>query len=80
MKGRVAAEWLQSFDGLAEIHLDESPQTEDRTVVDVRADQSGIVGLVRRLHGLGVTILQVQVVAGGGGAAEGEAPRESKDR
>jgi hypothetical protein len=30
----------------------------DITVLNVHTDQSGIVGLVRRLHGLGMTIQQ----------------------
>ena len=45
---------------------------EDITVLNVHTDQSGIVGLVRRLHGLGMPILQLQVISDGGKAAEGE--------
>jgi hypothetical protein len=66
VRGRVDVEWLQSFDSSAEIIVDETRQTEAITVLKVHTDQSGIVGLVRKLHGLGMTILQVQVVPGGG--------------
>jgi hypothetical protein len=45
---------------------------EDITVLTMHTDQSGIVGLVRRLHGLGMTILQLQIVLSEGKAAEGE--------
>jgi hypothetical protein len=72
MRGRVDVDWLQRFDGSAEISADETRQMEGITVLNVRTDQSGIVGLVRRLHGLGMTILQVQVVADGGKCSEFE--------
>ena len=45
---------------------------EDVIVLKVHADQSGIVGLVRRLHGLGITILQLQIISDGGKATEVE--------
>ena len=72
VRGRVDVEWLQSFDSSAEIIVDETRQMEDITVLNVHTDQSGIVGLVRRLHGLGMTILQLQIVLDGGKAAEVE--------
>ena len=62
VQGRVNVEWLQSFGGSAESIVDESTQMEENTVLYVNTDQSGIVGLVRRLHGLGLTILQFQMI------------------
>ena len=62
VRGRVDVQWLQSFDSSAEIIVDETGQMEDITVLSVHTDQSGIVGLVRRLHGLGMTIQQLQVI------------------
>jgi hypothetical protein len=44
-------------------------------VLKVHTDQSGMVGLVRRLHCLGMTILQLQIVLSEGKAAEGEEQR-----
>jgi len=70
VRGRVDVDWLKNFDSSAEISVEETRQMEDITVLNVHADQSGIVGLVRRLHGLGMTILQVQIVADGGKTAE----------
>ncbi len=55
-------DWLKSIADLAEIRMDEARQKEDITVLIVHIDQSGVVGLVRRLHGLGMTILQLQIV------------------
>ena len=72
VRGRIDVEWLQSFDGSAKIIVDETRQVEDLTVLTVHTDQSGIVGLVRRLHGLGMTIQQFQIVADGGKAVEVE--------
>ena len=65
VRGRVDVEWLQSFDGSAEVIVDESGQMENITVLKMHTDQSGIVGLVRRLHGLGITILQLQIISDG---------------
>jgi hypothetical protein len=62
VQGRVDVEWLQSFDSSAEIIGDATRQMEDITVLDVHTDQSGVVGLVRRLHGLGISIRQLQIV------------------
>jgi len=72
VRGRVDVEWLQSFDSSAEINVDETRQMDDITVLNMHTDQSGMVGLVRRLHGLGMTILQLQIVSDGGNAAEVE--------
>jgi hypothetical protein len=48
VRGRVDVDWLQSFLGSAEIIVEESQQMADITVLRMHADQSGIVGLVRR--------------------------------
>jgi len=61
--GRVDADWLQSFDDNAEIIIDETNRMGNATVLNIHTDQSGIVGLVRRLHGLGMTILQFQIIS-----------------
>ncbi len=70
VRGRVDVEWLKNFDSSAEITVDESRDREDITVLNLHTDQSGMVGLVRRLHGLGMTILQFQIVSDGGKGAE----------
>ena len=62
VRGRVDVEWLQSFDSSVEILLDEAREMEETSVLSVHTDQSGIVGLVRRLHGLGMTIQQLEIV------------------
>lgn len=63
VQGQVNAGWLQNFDNSPEINLDETAQTEGLTVLNVFTDQSGMVGLMRRLHGLGMTILRFQIVS-----------------
>jgi len=70
MQGRVDVEWLQSFDSSAKILVDEASQMEDITVLSVHTDQSGIVGLLRRLHGSGMAILQLQIVTDEGRITE----------
>jgi hypothetical protein len=70
VKGRVDSEWLLDFDSSAKITVQESGQMEDITMLDVHTDQSGIIGLVRRLHGLGITILELQILPEGGKTGE----------
>ena len=62
VRGRVDLEWLQSFESSAEILADETGQRQDVTVLHVYTDQSGMIGLLRRLHGLGITIQQLQIL------------------
>jgi hypothetical protein len=62
VRGRVDSDWLQSFGASAESIIDEVRQTKESTVLHIHTDQSGIVGVLRRLHGLGMTILQLQIV------------------
>jgi hypothetical protein len=76
VRGRVDVDWLQSFASSAEICFDETSQMEDITALNMHTDQSGMVGLVRRLHGLGMTILQLQIVLSEGKAAEGGEQRQ----
>jgi hypothetical protein len=64
VRGRVDVEWLQSFDGSTEILVEDTGQMEDLTVLHVSTDQSGILGLLRRLHGLGMAIQQFRIVTG----------------
>jgi len=63
VRGRVDTEWLQSFDNLSEIIADEPVPAEDTTAIHVHTDQSGIIGLLRSLHSMGMTILQLQIVS-----------------
>lgn len=65
VRGRVDVKWLQRFDSSAEIIANEVRQREDITVLKVHTDQSGMVGLVRSLHRLGMAILQLQIISTG---------------
>jgi hypothetical protein len=65
VRGRVSLDWLQAFAEDAQLLSAEDGPGEEFTVVTVRADQAAVVGLVRRLHGLGMTILQVQAISDG---------------
>jgi hypothetical protein len=72
LRGRVDIEWLQSFDSSVEISFVENRQVEEITAFDLHTDQAGIVGLLRRLHGLGMTILRLQIVLDEGRAAKSD--------
>jgi len=63
LQGRVEVDWLQNFDSAAEVSVDETSSTGAITVLELHTDQSGVVGLVRRLHGLGMEILNLQIVS-----------------
>ncbi len=62
LHGYVDAEWLRSFDSSVEIVAGEPAHAQGITVLTIHTDQSGIVGLLRRLHGLGITIRQFQII------------------
>ena len=61
VRGWIDPAWLQSFDASAQIHARE--QEAGLTVLEVRTDQAGVVGLLRRLHELGISIHRFQVVS-----------------
>jgi hypothetical protein len=62
VRGRVDAAWLQSFDSSIEITFEEAGPRPELTVLRVSTDQSGMIGLLRRLHGLGLIIEQLQIL------------------
>ena len=62
VRGRVDLVWLQSFDSSIEIGVEGAGQRPDITVLHVYTDQAGMIGLLRRLHGLGLTIEQFQIL------------------
>jgi hypothetical protein len=62
IQDQVDVNWLQGFDSSLEIFAGDLRHSEGSTVLIVYTDQSGIIGLLRRLHGLGMTILQLQVL------------------
>ncbi len=41
------------------LHLTVTPAGPDATLVTVQTDQSGLVGLIRHLHGLGFVLLSI---------------------
>jgi hypothetical protein len=69
VQGQIDVDWLVSFGSLAEMRMEESRQRDAVTVLSVHTDQAGIMGLLRRLHGLGMTILQLQIVSDEANAA-----------
>jgi len=62
LQGQVDLEWLQNFDCSVEVVVEEAEQMQVITVLNVHTDQSGIVGLVRRLHGLGVVLVSIRLM------------------
>ena len=62
VRGKVEAQWLQSFDDSTKILVEGTEQMQEVTVLLVYTDQSGMIGLLRRLHGLGMTIQQLQIM------------------
>jgi len=63
VNGAISVPWLRGFGGLGWLLSDEAEAEGESTVLHAHTDQSGMVGLLRELHGLGVTIVQVQIVS-----------------
>ena len=60
--GQLDSSWLGWF-GEAEAHveiLDDDSQVT--TFSDVVTDQAGLVGLIRRLHGLGIVLISIRQI------------------
>ena len=60
--GQLDDSWL-GWVGEAEVHvetLDDNNQVT--TFSDVVTDQAGLVGLIRRLHGLGIVLISIRLV------------------
>lgn len=63
--GQADGAWLGGFEQ-AEVHCEAlADGTWVTTFSHIILDQAGLVGLVRRLHGLGVVLLSVREVQGG---------------
>jgi hypothetical protein len=60
--GQVDDSWLSWF-GDAKAHTEISPDNNQVTTFsDVIMDQAGLVGLIRRLHGLGIVLISIRQV------------------
>ena len=62
VQGRVEQEWLQDFDDTAKISVDADRKMEHISVLSFHTDQAGIVGLIRRLPGLGTTTKNFRII------------------
>jgi hypothetical protein len=68
VRGRVDVDWLKSFVSSAEMSIDETEQMDEITWLSVQTDQTGIIGLIRSLHTLGLKILQLRIAPNRGKA------------
>ncbi len=60
VKGEIEACWSASFGGVEVQPEMISGGDSQSTLLKIVTDQAGLVGLIRRLHGLGVVIIAVQ--------------------
>jgi len=60
--GELDDSWLGWF-GEAKVHTEISANNSQVTTFsDVVMDQAGLVGLIRRLHGLGIVLISIRLV------------------
>lgn len=60
--GQLDDSWLDWF-GEAKVHVEiMEDDIEVTTISDVVMDQAGLVGLIRRLHGLGFVLISIRLV------------------
>ena len=60
--GQVDDSWLVFF-GEAKVHVEVlADNSQVTTFSDVIMDQAGLVGLIRRLHGLGIVLISLQLI------------------
>jgi hypothetical protein len=58
IRGRAHAEDLNAASSLVLVVEQSGP---DSTLLSTRTDQSGLVGIIRHLHGMGIILLSIQV-------------------
>ena len=62
VSGQMEDPWLDWF-GEAKVHAETlSDNSQVTTFSDVVTDQGGLVGLIRRLHGLGLVLISIRQV------------------
>jgi len=60
--GQLDASWLDWF-GEAQVHVETlADNNQVTTISKVVMDQSGLVGLIRRLHGHGIVLLSIRLI------------------
>jgi hypothetical protein len=60
VKGEIEASWVTGF-GAVDVQTERSAGGgPPSTLVKLATDQAGLVGLIRRLHGLGVVLVSVR--------------------
>jgi hypothetical protein len=59
--GQADDSWLGWF-GKAEVRSEFIDDTQVTTFSNISMDQAGLVGLIRRLHGLGIVLISIQQV------------------
>lgn len=70
VQGQVDVTWLQNFDRSAAVTFRETGPAGETTVLDMHTDQSGIVGLLRKMHAAGMVILKVKIIPDLGNGGE----------
>jgi hypothetical protein len=60
VRGQVTTSEIESFSPPG---LTLEPGNEDCSILTVRTDQSGLVGLIRQLHGLGFELLSFRCIS-----------------
>lgn len=59
VEGGIEYSWLTGF-GEVEVHTERTGSGRKPTLFRIVTDQSGLVGLIRRVHGLGIVLLSVK--------------------
>lgn len=59
IQGELDRSWSSSLDGVTVSVADAGQETAVTTLTHIITDQAGLVGLVRRLHGMGLVLLSI---------------------
>jgi hypothetical protein len=73
VRGEIDASWLTGF-GAVDVQTEISAGGHQSTLAKIVTDQAGLVGLIRRLHGLGVVLVSVRQ------APEADSPVQTQTR
>ena len=79
VRGNIDASWLEGFGATGGQTDTTNCGKFSPTLFKIATDQAGLVGLVRRMHGLGILLLSIKLTRGNSVKAEASQPVLTQD-
>ena len=60
VQGKIEYSWLEYF-GVEEVETGKIENTLEQSMISIITDQAGLIGLLRKIHAIGVRIVSIQM-------------------